>query len=83
MAVVVSKAVLAKLRQNHSTIKRRRRRHLRDFRGKNGVTLVMMRDLCPSKKALDTVIASGSTGGCREQFDQRDALPAAPGAYVG
>jgi len=45
------------------------------FEEKGGMTLVVMRDLYPSKKALDDAIASGSTaGGFDEQFTQLDAL---------
>jgi hypothetical protein len=33
-----------------------------------------MHDLYPAKEALDDAIASGSTGGCSETFDQLDAL---------
>ena len=45
------------------------------FEEKGGTTLVVMRDLYPSKKALDDAIASGSTaGGFDEQFAQLDAL---------
>jgi uncharacterized protein YndB with AHSA1/START domain len=44
------------------------------FEERNGKTLVVLRDLYPSKKALDDAIASGSTSGFREQFEQLDAL---------
>lgn len=44
------------------------------FEEKNGKTLVTMRDLYPSKAALDDAIASGSTGGFGEQFAQLDTL---------
>jgi uncharacterized protein YndB with AHSA1/START domain len=37
-------------------------------------TLVVMHDLYPSKKALDDAIASGSTSGTGEQFEQLDQL---------
>ena len=44
---------------------------------KDGRTLVVIRDLYPSKEALDAAIASGSTaGGMAEQFDQLEALVA-------
>jgi hypothetical protein len=33
-----------------------------------------VRDLYPSKDALDAAIASGSTGGYSEQFEQLDEL---------
>ncbi len=45
------------------------------FEEKGGRTLVVMRDLYPSKEALDEAIASGSTaGGFEEQFTQLDEL---------
>jgi uncharacterized protein YndB with AHSA1/START domain len=44
------------------------------FEEQDGATLVTMRDLYPSKEALDEAIASGSTSGFSEQFDQLDAL---------
>ena len=44
------------------------------FEEKGGETLVVMRDLYPSKKALDDAIASGSTSGAGEQFKQLDEL---------
>ncbi len=43
-------------------------------RGKRGTTLLVMHDLCPSKAALDEAIASGSTGGTSETFEQLDEL---------
>lgn len=53
------------------------------FEERGGVTLVVMHDLYPSKDALDTAIASGSTGGFSESFDQLDevltSLPAGAG----
>jgi uncharacterized protein YndB with AHSA1/START domain len=39
-----------------------------------GVTLVVVHELYPSKEALDEAIASGSTSGWREQFEQLDEL---------
>jgi len=42
-----------------------------------------MRDLYPSKEALDEAIASGSTGGTGETFEQLDELLAALGTSVG
>ncbi len=39
-----------------------------------------MRDLYPSKEALDGAIASGSTGGCGETFEQLDELLAGANA---
>jgi uncharacterized protein YndB with AHSA1/START domain len=44
------------------------------FEERGGETLVVMHDLYPSKKALDDAIASGSTSGCGEQFEQLDQL---------
>ena len=44
------------------------------FEEKDGKTLVMVHDLYPSKAALDDAIASGSTGGWPEQFEQLDEL---------
>lgn len=37
-------------------------------------TLVVVTDLYPSKEVLDAAIATGSTGGFPEQFDQLDGL---------
>jgi hypothetical protein len=42
-----------------------------------------MHDLYPSKKALDDAIASGSTSGAGEQFQQLDQLLVALEASVG
>src|SRR5579864_3684202 len=53
------------------------------FEEKGGETFVVMRDLYPSKKALDDAIASGSTGGAGEQFEQLDQLLLALEASVG
>jgi uncharacterized protein YndB with AHSA1/START domain len=44
------------------------------FEEQNGRTLLVMRDLHPSKEALDAAIASGSTGGTGETFEQLDAV---------
>jgi uncharacterized protein YndB with AHSA1/START domain len=44
------------------------------FEEKDGKTLVVMRDLYPSKEALDGAIASGSTSGAHESFEQLDEL---------
>ena len=44
------------------------------FEEKGGKTLLVVHDLYPSKEALDGAIASGSTGGMGESFDQLDAL---------
>ena len=40
------------------------------FEESGGQTRVVMRDLYPSKEALDEAIASGSTSGNRETFEQ-------------
>src|ERR1043166_5260217 len=47
------------------------------FEETGGETLVVMHDLYPSKKAFDEAIASGSTSGACEQFEQLDHLLAA------
>ncbi len=44
------------------------------FEERGGETLVVMHDLYPSKQALDYAIASGSTSGSGEQFEQLDQL---------
>jgi uncharacterized protein YndB with AHSA1/START domain len=44
------------------------------FEEKGGKTLLVMHDLYPSKEALDEAIASGSTSGTAETFDQLDDL---------
>jgi uncharacterized protein YndB with AHSA1/START domain len=44
------------------------------FEERDGKTLVVMHDLYPSKQALDDAIASGSTGGACETFEQLDEL---------
>jgi uncharacterized protein YndB with AHSA1/START domain len=44
------------------------------FEERGGQTLVTVHDLYPSKEALDAAIASGSTSGSGEQFEQLDAL---------
>ena len=44
------------------------------FEEKGGKTLIVMSDLYPSKEALDNAIASGSTSGTGEQFEQLDEL---------
>ena len=47
------------------------------FEERGGETLVVLRDLYPSKEALDEAIVSGSTGGFGEQFAQLDEMLAA------
>jgi uncharacterized protein YndB with AHSA1/START domain len=44
------------------------------FEERGGETLVVMHDLYPSKEALDEAIASGSTSGFGETFEQLDEL---------
>ncbi len=44
------------------------------FEETGGTTLVVVHDLYPSKEALDAAIASGSTGGMGETFEQLDEL---------
>lgn len=44
------------------------------FEERDEQTLVVLRELYPSKKALDDAMASGSTSGFVEQFEQLDAL---------
>jgi uncharacterized protein YndB with AHSA1/START domain len=53
------------------------------FEERGGETLVVMHDLYPSEQALDAAIASGSTGGCSETFEQLDEVLVALGAGVG
>jgi uncharacterized protein YndB with AHSA1/START domain len=48
-----------------------------------GKTLLVMRDLYPTKEALDEAIASGSTCGMDETFNQLDELVATLGAGPG
>ena len=50
------------------------------FEEKGGKTLLVMRDLYPSKEALDEAIASGSTSGMGETFEQLDEFLSALGA---
>jgi uncharacterized protein YndB with AHSA1/START domain len=53
------------------------------FQEKSGKTLLVLHDLYPSKEALDAAIASESTGGFGEQFEQLDELLVTLGASVG
>jgi uncharacterized protein YndB with AHSA1/START domain len=46
------------------------------FEEKAGKTLLVMRDLYPSKEALDATLASGMEPGMRETLDQLDELAA-------
>jgi uncharacterized protein YndB with AHSA1/START domain len=50
------------------------------FEERGGETVVVLRDLYPSKEALDEAIASESTGGFGEQFEQLDELLVTLGA---
>jgi uncharacterized protein YndB with AHSA1/START domain len=52
------------------------------FEEKSGKTLLVLHDLYPSKEALDAAIASESTGGFGEQFEQLDELLVSLGASV-
>jgi uncharacterized protein YndB with AHSA1/START domain len=45
---------------------------------KDGITLLVLRDLYPSKQALDDAIASESTGAFAEQFEELDRVLAGP-----
>jgi uncharacterized protein YndB with AHSA1/START domain len=53
------------------------------FEERGAETLVVVHDLYPSKEALDAAIASGSTGGFTETFEQLDELLGSLGASVG
>jgi uncharacterized protein YndB with AHSA1/START domain len=53
------------------------------FEERGSQTLVVMRDVYPSKEALDAAIESGSTHGFGETFVQLDELLVALGASVG
>jgi uncharacterized protein YndB with AHSA1/START domain len=53
------------------------------FDERGAVTLVVMHDLYPSKEALDGAIASGSTSGSSEAFEQLDELLVTLVACVG
>ena len=44
------------------------------FKETGGKALLVMHDVYPSKEALDAAIASGSTGGIGETFEQLDEL---------
>jgi uncharacterized protein YndB with AHSA1/START domain len=46
------------------------------FEEKDGKTLVVLRDLYPSKEALDATLASGQTAGMNETLDQLDEFAA-------
>lgn len=54
------------------------------FEEKNGKTLLVLRDLYPTREALDAAIESGSTaGGMQETFDQLEELLVTLRAAVG
>jgi len=53
------------------------------FEERAGKTLLVLHDLYPSKEALDTAVASGSTGGMSETLDQLDELVVTQGASFG
>jgi uncharacterized protein YndB with AHSA1/START domain len=53
------------------------------FEERGAETLVVVHDLYPSKEALDGAIASGSTGGFSEQFEQLDEVLVTLDASVG
>ena len=53
------------------------------FEEGGGKTRLVMHDLYPSKEALDDAIASGSTGGMGETFEQLDELLVTLGGSVG
>jgi uncharacterized protein YndB with AHSA1/START domain len=50
------------------------------FEERGGTTRVVVQDVYPSKEALDAAIASESTGGFAEQFEQLDELLVTVGA---
>ncbi|MGH7532272.1 MAG: hypothetical protein ACREL4_03170, partial [Gemmatimonadales bacterium] len=50
------------------------------FEEQGGKTLVVLRDLYPSKPALDEAMVSGSTSGFSESFDQLETLLGSLGA---
>jgi uncharacterized protein YndB with AHSA1/START domain len=52
------------------------------FEARGAETVVVMHDRYPSKEALDAAIASGSTGGFSEAFEQLDDLLGTVGASV-
>jgi uncharacterized protein YndB with AHSA1/START domain len=53
------------------------------FEEKAGKTFVVLHDLYPSKEALDEAVASESTGGFPDQFEQLDELLVGLEASVG
>jgi uncharacterized protein YndB with AHSA1/START domain len=53
------------------------------FEERGPETLVVMKDLYPSKAALDEAMVSGSTSGFSETFDQLDEVLVTLGANAG
>jgi uncharacterized protein YndB with AHSA1/START domain len=53
------------------------------FEEEGGKTLLVMHDLYPSKETLDGAIASGSTSGTGETFEQLDGLLVVLGTSAG
>ncbi|MBE7217675.1 MAG: SRPBCC family protein [Caulobacteraceae bacterium] len=53
------------------------------FQDQDGATLVVMRERYPSKKALDDAVASDSTSGFCETFEQLDAFLLTDGEPAG
>ena len=53
------------------------------FEERAGKTLLVMHDLYPSKEALDAAVASGSTSGMGETFEQLDELLVTLSASMG
>lgn len=53
------------------------------FEERDGKTMLVLRDLYPSREALDEAIASESTGGFAEQFEQLDGLLVTLGENTG
>jgi uncharacterized protein YndB with AHSA1/START domain len=53
------------------------------FEEQGDKTLLVLHELYPSKEALDAAIASGSTGGFNETFEQLDELLTTLGGSVG
>ena len=53
------------------------------FEEQGGKTMLVLHELYPSKEALDSAIASGSTDGMGETLEQLDALVVTLGASVG
>ncbi|MEI9953588.1 MAG: glutathione S-transferase [Pseudomonadota bacterium] len=73
--------------KNRTTVERTSERELVVTRTVNGparlVFEAVMRDLYPSKEALDAAMASGEKSGMSETFEQLDELLVTLGASVG